>query len=150
MTSKERYKKWYLANKEKVREYNKNYRKTKKFKEKEKEYLAKYHKTEKYRIAVALREQTKKYKDFRIKGAKNQREKNTTKVMARVKLQQYIRLNNIKRPPCQLCGEIKTESHHPDYNKPFKVYCLCKHCHRIAHSKPNILNLLKIINYKNL
>lgn len=148
MTSKERYHRWSLKNKDHIKEYNKRYRQTASFKAKEKGYLAKYHKTEKYLIACALREQTRKYKDYHIAGAKNQLKNNYSQVMARVKLQQYLKYHNIQKTPCQLCGESKSEAHHINYNNPLKVYCLCRHCHRLAHLKPNILHLIKIINFK--
>lgn len=36
--------------------------------------------------------------------------------------------------PCAICGAIKTECHHKDYDKPLDVTWLCKHCHRLVHN----------------
>lgn len=40
------------------------------------------------------------------------------------------------RSPCQVCGEPKTEAHHPDYSKPLDVEWLCKSHHVAKHHKP--------------
>lgn len=37
----------------------------------------------------------------------------------------------IKPTPCHFCGATDDlEMHHPDYNKPLRVYWLCRVCHR--------------------
>ena len=36
---------------------------------------------------------------------------------------------------CAKCGEIATERHHEDYNKPLEVIFLCKSCHNIITNK---------------
>jgi hypothetical protein len=45
----------------------------------------------------------------------------------------------IKRLPCKICGEKKSQGHHDDYDKPLKLTWLCKkhHCelHRIIKLK---------------
>ena len=37
--------------------------------------------------------------------------------------------------PCEVCGELKVEAHHDDYNKPFKVRWLCRLHHKRWHKK---------------
>lgn len=44
-----------------------------------------------------------------------------------------IRLGQIKRRPCEDCGDPKTEAHHPDYAQPLKVVWLCRTHHRRRH-----------------
>lgn len=46
-----------------------------------------------------------------------------------------IRAGKIKRKPCVVCGDKKSETHHIDYNKPDKVKFLCKKCHAEEHVK---------------
>lgn len=41
--------------------------------------------------------------------------------------------------PCLLCGEEKTEAHHPDYTKPLEVIWYCRKHHRIIDSSREAL-----------
>ena len=40
-----------------------------------------------------------------------------------------IRGGKITRQPCEVCGDEKSEAHHPDYLKPFDVMWLCRSHH---------------------
>ena len=40
------------------------------------------------------------------------------------------------RQPCEVCGDFKTDAHHPDYDRPLLVEWLCRKHHRLAHAKP--------------
>jgi len=54
------------------------------------------------------------------------------KFNARRMLQRAIKRGKVERQPCEICGEIETEAHHDDYDKPLEVRWLCaKH-----HEKP--------------
>ncbi len=35
--------------------------------------------------------------------------------------------------PCEICGEIKSDGHHPDYKKPLKIKWLCRKHHKEQH-----------------
>lgn len=39
----------------------------------------------------------------------------------------------LKQEPCAICGESKTQKHHPNYNEPLLVVWLCVKCHRKLH-----------------
>lgn len=39
----------------------------------------------------------------------------------------------IKREPCEVCGEQRSEGHHDDYSKPFDVRWLCRQHHVDLH-----------------
>lgn len=41
----------------------------------------------------------------------------------------YLKSRGIAKPCCQLCGEIKTQIHHPDREDVYLVNFLCKKCH---------------------
>lgn len=45
-----------------------------------------------------------------------------------------LRRGKLTRLPCLVCGEAKTEGHHPDYSRPLDVVWLCNRHHRAAHA----------------
>lgn len=44
-----------------------------------------------------------------------------------------IRSGKLIKLDCYVCGNPNSESHHPDYTKPFNVVWLCKDCHVYEH-----------------
>jgi hypothetical protein len=40
----------------------------------------------------------------------------------------------MKRKPCVICGNVKSEGHHQDYDKPYDVVWLCPEHHRRLHA----------------
>jgi hypothetical protein len=44
-----------------------------------------------------------------------------------------VKRGTIKRAPCQKCGEVNSEVHHPDYSNPRLVEWLCRPCHLELH-----------------
>ncbi len=60
-------------------------------------------------------------------------EKNLNKKKAHNTLNRAIRAGKIERMPCSDCGELKSEGHHVDYEKPFEVIWLCKQHHVDLH-----------------
>jgi hypothetical protein len=44
-----------------------------------------------------------------------------------------IRDKKIKRAPCVICGESKSQGHHEDYDKPLDVVWLCVRHHQDRH-----------------
>lgn len=55
------------------------------------------------------------------------------KANARSYLNVYIRRGAIKKRPCAICGELDTQAHHEDYDKPLDVIWLCKWHHLNYH-----------------
>lgn len=53
------------------------------------------------------------------------------KYLAHCKVSYAIRHGKLKKLPCQVCGDPKSESHHEDYSKPLEVIWLCR-THHIA------------------
>jgi hypothetical protein len=43
------------------------------------------------------------------------------------------RLGILDRQPCEVCGEMKVDAHHDDYNKPMEVRWLCRLHHNEHH-----------------
>ena len=40
-----------------------------------------------------------------------------------------LKTGKIKKQPCRICGDLKSEKHHSDYSKPLKVKWYCKKHH---------------------
>ena len=45
----------------------------------------------------------------------------------------YLKRGKLKKEPCQECGDLISEMHHPDYSKPLKIIWLCRVCHLELH-----------------
>lgn len=39
----------------------------------------------------------------------------------------------ITKRPCEDCGSLKSQKHHPDYTRPLDVIWLCRPCHTAQH-----------------
>lgn len=66
---------------------------------------------------------------------KNRRAKYPGKNKARQKINNALRDGKIKRQPCEICNNPKSEAHHPDYRKPLSVQWLCRKHHLQAEGK---------------
>lgn len=62
-----------------------------------------------------------------------QRARNPQKVRCRQIFRQEVKMGRIVPEPCEVCGAIPTEAHHPNYSKPFKVNWLCTTHHSEVH-----------------
>lgn len=54
---------------------------------------------------------------------------------ARTILNHAVRDGHVKRLPCEICGDIKSESHHANYLEPLNVRWLCLKHHRMEHGQ---------------
>jgi len=59
---------------------------------------------------------------------------NSHKVKAQRAVHVAIRRGQIQRQPCEVCGDPKTDAHHPDYSKPLDVNWLCRRHHQQWHA----------------
>lgn len=67
------------------------------------------------------------------KSLKKYSENNPHKKFATTLVGNSIRDGKLKRLPCFICGEEKTEAHHPDYSMPLDVVWMCKKHHSETH-----------------
>lgn len=44
-----------------------------------------------------------------------------------------LRTGKLVKMPCQVCGEVEVEGHHPDYARPLDVVWLCREHHMEIH-----------------
>ena len=66
----------------------------------------------------------------------NQKEEYKPHHRVRVKANNAIRSGKLIKQPCEVCGCLKVEAHHCDYNKPLDVMWLCKK-HHVEWHKSN-------------
>ena len=50
-------------------------------------------------------------------------------------IQEAKKMGIITKMPCEICGEINTEAHHDDYEKPLQIRWVCKKHHEDIHHK---------------
>ena len=56
------------------------------------------------------------------------------KVKARQIVYNAIKSGKLKRSPCEICSDLKSEAHHEDYLKPLQIIWCCKEHHKILDS----------------
>src|SRR5665213_1535561 len=64
---------------------------------------------------------------------KSHRARYPQKNAARMAVNCAVRGGKLKRLPCEICGNPKSEGHHEDYSKPLEVRWLCDPHHKAAH-----------------
>lgn len=69
------------------------------------------------------------------KGNAAYRKRHPEKAIAHSMVNNAIRDGKLFKTPCQICGDLEVEGHHPDYSKPLDVTWLCKVHHLAAHGK---------------
>lgn len=79
-------------------------------------------------------ERIRKYKvpGYNSENCKRYNEKNKEKRAAHRKVQHALKNMILKKDPCSICGNLKSEAHHNDYNKPLEVIWFCR-AHHAAH-----------------
>ncbi len=74
----------------------------------------------------------------RIEAAKSIKqgwlEKYPERRKAHLLVQYAMRKGDMEPLPCFICGELKTEAHHPDYSRPLDVVWLCTQHHKDTHA----------------
>lgn len=99
------------------------------------EYHARLVRQREYGVSTKGKASAKKYgqsekgKELR----KKRRMENMEKYRARYKIKNAIEYGQLKRLPCVVCKNPKSEGHHPDYSKPLDVIFLCLKHHRELH-----------------
>ena len=62
------------------------------------------------------------------------------RVKARDIVKSLVRNGTLKRLPCEFCGYIKSQAHHPDYTQPTKVMWLCPTHHKEWHKNNKVID----------
>jgi len=96
----------------------KDYQKTKAFRESSNKANRKYSKTEKGK-----------------KNAKKWQLANNEKRVAHGIVAYKVKIGELIKSPCEVCGKEKSEAHHDDYEKPLEVRWLCRKHHAEHHKQ---------------
>jgi hypothetical protein len=116
--------------------------------EEKKEYRRQYHLKNKERIIKAVQLWRKNHKEKaceyvtkwnkkhiesrRANVVKNYQKYWATKTWCRNIARVAKRNGFFKKEPCEVCGNIEVEIHHPDYTEPYMIQWLChKHHHEL-------------------
>ena len=93
---------------------------------------------ERYRDASKrgiVKKKIKRKAEDRIEYDRKARKNNPEKFKARSAVKRAVKKGTLKRQPCEVCGEIKSQAHHDDYNKPLDIRWLCSKHHGEVHRK---------------
>lgn len=60
------------------------------------------------------------------------------KMNARSYAHVYVKRGKLKKEPCKICGNLDSQIHHPNYDKPIDIIWLCRKHHLELHKNINI------------
>ena len=105
--------------------------------EKDRAWQTRYRKTrpEKLKLSRARYRKTPLGKANHARAMVNYRRAHPLRSIANSALSHAVGSGRVKRLPCEACGAILSEGHHPDYSKPLEVVWLCLACHRAEHRR---------------
>ena len=124
---KECNKRYYSKNKDKITAYRNAH------KQEKKEYDRVYHKSDTAKASRQKYAQSEKGKQTTRRLSKKYRGQNKKRDRAISAVNHAVRDNRLKREPCKVCGKLKVEGHHEDYDKPLDVIWLCRKHHVERH-----------------
>lgn len=70
---------------------------------------------------------------YRREAIKKPTQEQLVKIRTRQYLKTYVKRGKIEKLPCEVCGIVQSEAHHPDYSKPLKIVWLCRSHHLELH-----------------
>jgi len=80
------------------------------------------------------KESNKKCKNIINKCVRRWIIKHPKKLKAKILAGKALKNGKLQKQKCKICKKIKTEMHHPNYNKPLKIIWLCKLHHKQLHA----------------
>jgi hypothetical protein len=111
-------------------------------------HQARYQKTPNGKATQARHAKSDKYKVARCRYFKTEKGKKLHQVCnirhqrlypdrlpANNAVSNAIRDGRLVHQPCEVCGELAAQAHHPDYTKPLDVQWLCRKHHLALHQQ---------------
>lgn len=95
-----------------------------------KKRVSKYASTEQGKAVARAWYKTPKGKAKLKRHTKKFRRLNPEKGKAHSKASYALKTGKLIKKPCRICGEKKSEMHHPNYGEPFNIDWLCREHHR--------------------
>ncbi len=129
---KRKKKEWASKNPEKIKEYAQKHNKG--YYEKNAKRSAEYYKdyNREIRIANILKMEDSAKEQYEKIFVKS-KEDIGKRVGCRENTRALVRRGELIKHPCEVCGELKVEAHHSDYNDPCNINWLCKKHHVELH-----------------
>ena len=97
--------------------------------------LAAYARTSAGKLTRSVYQHTPEGKASIAASNKKRRLADPLKYTAHSVVTHALRDGKITKLPCQVCGALKVEGHHPDYSKPLEVIWLCRQHHVAEHRR---------------
>ena len=85
-------------------------------------------------MAAYQREWLAKHPGYHTHRKKEWYAKNKERQSVRYKVKYALKTGKLVKTPCQVCGELEVQGHHPDYSRPLEVVWLCQKHHLEIHS----------------
>lgn len=63
------------------------------------------------------------------------KQSNPKAVWAQSALRSAVKRGLLIQLPCEECGSLDAEAHHPDYDRPMMVKWYCRKCHKAEHRR---------------
>lgn len=76
---------------------------------------------------------TPKGKAARARATAAYRARNKQKLDAHNAVNYSLQTGRLQKLPCEICGDAKSQAHHPHYSAPLLVTWLCDQHHKQAH-----------------
>jgi hypothetical protein len=94
------------------------------------------------RYRAGMQEWYKKYlkgwrithKDYIIAKQEEIRKARPERNKCRLRTRYHVRVGNLKKFPCVVCGVVTVHAHHPDYNDHMRIVWLCPQHHSLLHA----------------
>ena len=81
-------------------------------------------------ILIQKREYYQQHKEDKIAYVIERQRQYPEKIRAKQQVYLALRNGELKKYPCEFCGCIDSEAHHPDYSDRLNVRWLCRYHHR--------------------
>lgn len=83
---------------------------------------------------VYQREWRAKHPGYHTQRKKDWYAQHKDRVKVKDAVKYAVKTGKLVKTPCEVCGEVRVEGHHPDYSKPLNVVWLCRKHHQEIHS----------------